>query len=261
MAPDSLNCDTLMTSHLHSTQIRQIASVHQQEMTPNKTRLSSSTATELLPRQRWSSAFVRKNKCSYCENPESTWDQTASRTHPAPGSVFLQRTSCFTLSALSSSTLLSKVTYSNSHIYGANQHIRSNLGFSVLHKDTSTCRPGESNHQPSDNKTLPLPLNQRCPNCKCVHFYVFITFVFAGLLCEYTDRQTDRQTDTHTHTHTVKQTASKVKLCDSSSPDWSILSHSYSVVHTQAVLLDDTQQSIPERVDRCFLSSSGAEIR
>ena len=34
---------------------------------------------------------------------------------------------------------------------GANQHIRSSLGFSTLPKDTSTCRPGESNQRPSDN--------------------------------------------------------------------------------------------------------------
>ena len=39
---------------------------------------------------------------------------------------------------------------------GADQHIRSSLGFSV--KDTLTCRPRESNQQPSDNKTLDLPL-------------------------------------------------------------------------------------------------------
>ena len=40
---------------------------------------------------------------------------------------------------------------------GANQHIGSSLGFSVLPKDTLTCIPwdgGESNQQPSDNKML-----------------------------------------------------------------------------------------------------------
>ena len=36
---------------------------------------------------------------------------------------------------------------------GANQHIRSSLGFSMLHKDTLACRPGESNQQPSSNKS------------------------------------------------------------------------------------------------------------
>ena len=40
---------------------------------------------------------------------------------------------------------------------GADQHIRSSLGFSILPKDTSTCRPGESNQQPSNNNTLILP--------------------------------------------------------------------------------------------------------
>ena len=32
---------------------------------------------------------------------------------------------------------------------GADQHGRSSLGFSILPKDTLTCRPGESNPQPS----------------------------------------------------------------------------------------------------------------
>ena len=51
---------------------------------------------------------------------------------------------------------LSKATYSNSHIHilhtamqGADQHIRSILGFSVLPKDTLTRRPGELNQQTS----------------------------------------------------------------------------------------------------------------
>ena len=60
----------------------------------------------------------------------------------------------------------SKATYSTSYciyIYtltavatmqGADQHIRSSLGFSILPKDTLTCRPGKPNQQPSDNKTL-----------------------------------------------------------------------------------------------------------
>ena len=46
---------------------------------------------------------------------------------------------------------------------GANQHIRSRLGFSILPKDTSTCRPRESNQRPSDNKTLAPPLSDSRP--------------------------------------------------------------------------------------------------
>ena len=42
---------------------------------------------------------------------------------------------------------------------GANQHIRSSLGFSILPKDTLTCTPGETNQRPSHNKTLALPLS------------------------------------------------------------------------------------------------------
>ena len=42
---------------------------------------------------------------------------------------------------------------------GANQHISSSLGLSILPKDTATCRPGELNQQPSDNNTLALPLS------------------------------------------------------------------------------------------------------
>ena len=40
---------------------------------------------------------------------------------------------------------------------GANQHILSSLGFSILDKD----RPGESNQRPSDNNTLAPPLSPR----------------------------------------------------------------------------------------------------
>ena len=40
-------------------------------------------------------------------------------------------------------TLFSKATYISSYTDAI--HIRSSLGFSVLPKDTSTCRPGESN--------------------------------------------------------------------------------------------------------------------
>ena len=46
---------------------------------------------------------------------------------------------------------------------GANQHIRSSLEFSNLTKDTSTCKPGESNQRPSNNKTLALTLSHRRP--------------------------------------------------------------------------------------------------
>ena len=42
----------------------------------------------------------------------------------------------------------------------ADQHIKSSLGFSLLPKDTSTCRPGELNQRPSDNKMLALPQRQ-----------------------------------------------------------------------------------------------------
>ena len=40
---------------------------------------------------------------------------------------------------------------------GADLYIRSSYGFSILPKDTSKCRPGESNQQSSDNKTLAEP--------------------------------------------------------------------------------------------------------
>ena len=44
-------------------------------------------------------------------------------------------------------------------VQGADMHIRSSLGFSILPKDTSTGRPGELNQRTSSNKTLALPLN------------------------------------------------------------------------------------------------------
>ena len=65
-------------------------------------------------------------------------------------------------------TPLSEVTYSNSYTEGGgcharcvNQHIRSSWGFSILPKDTLTCRPGESNQRPSNKKTLALSLSHR----------------------------------------------------------------------------------------------------
>ena len=42
---------------------------------------------------------------------------------------------------------------------GANKHIRSNLGFSILPKDNLTYRPGELNQQLSNNKMLALSLS------------------------------------------------------------------------------------------------------
>ena len=57
---------------------------------------------------------------------------------------------------------------------GADQYIRSSLGFSILPKDTSTCRPGESNQWPSDYKKLALRLSHRHPTaayrCKYCNF-------------------------------------------------------------------------------------------
>ena len=64
--------------------------------------------------------------------------------------------------------LLSKTVYTDSYIQtlvagtamqGASEHVRSSLGFSILLKDISMCRRGESNKQPSDKKTLALPLS------------------------------------------------------------------------------------------------------
>ena len=39
------------------------------------------------------------------------------------------------------------------------QNTRSSLGLGIWSKDTSTCRPGESNQRPSDKKTLALLLS------------------------------------------------------------------------------------------------------
>ena len=44
-------------------------------------------------------------------------------------------------------------------LQGAEEHISVSLGFSIFPKDTSTCRPGESNQRPSDNKMLAVRLN------------------------------------------------------------------------------------------------------
>ena len=45
-------------------------------------------------------------------------------------------------------------------IQGADQHIRSSLGFRILPKNILTWRPGESNQQASNKKTLALPLRR-----------------------------------------------------------------------------------------------------
>ena len=76
--------------------------------------------------------------------------------------------------------LLLKATHSNSFIHtrtvaaamqGADQHITSSFGFSILPKDTSTCRPGESNQQ---NLISWISL-----------FLVFMMSVMMGLLCQH----------------------------------------------------------------------------
>lgn len=58
---------------------------------------------------------------------------------------------------------------------GANLHIRSSLGFSILPKDTSTWRPGESIQRTSDNKMLALSLS---PSCTTQHMCAVICSVF-----------------------------------------------------------------------------------
>ena len=50
---------------------------------------------------------------------------------------------------------------------GADQH--SSVGFSsILPKDISSCRPGGSNQQPSNNKTLALPLRRSRKGFLCL---------------------------------------------------------------------------------------------
>ena len=48
-------------------------------------------------------------------------------------------------------------------------HAKCSLGFSVLPNGTSTCRLGESNPQPSDDKMLVLPLIHSCPKLELKH--------------------------------------------------------------------------------------------
>ena len=68
----------------------------------------------------------------------------------------------FTFRVYKSRGFFSKATYSNYYLHsylltlaaviqGANQHIRISLRFSILPKDTSTCRIGEMTQQLSDN--------------------------------------------------------------------------------------------------------------
>ena len=59
---------------------------------------------------------------------------------------------------------------------GANQHIRSSLGFSILPKDTSTYRQGESDQQPS-NKDYYYFLRY-CKDGK-QYIYVYIYFLLS----------------------------------------------------------------------------------
>ena len=81
---------------------------------------------------------------------------------------------------------------------GADKHIKSSLGHSILPKDTSTCRPGESNQRPSNNNchlyavvfllsviceddpheryaTLPLIIVQRVCECSSETFWPHFT--------------------------------------------------------------------------------------
>ena len=76
---------------------------------------------------------------------------------------------------------LSKATYSNSYIHtlmamaamqGADQCIRSSLGFSILPKDTSTWRPGESNQQPSDNMLAQPLSHSHFTSVKSFHYFL-----------------------------------------------------------------------------------------
>ena len=63
-----------------------------------------------------------------------------------------------------------KLSFANFFLFGCwykinkavyDQHIRSSPRFSILPKDTLTCRPGKSNQRPSDNKTLALALGHK----------------------------------------------------------------------------------------------------
>ena len=70
---------------------------------------------------------------------------------------------------------------------GADQHNRSSLGFSILHKDTSTCRLGESNQWPSNNKTLAL-FSSYYFACLRNWLIVFCVTVLCEICCQRHDR-------------------------------------------------------------------------
>ena len=60
------------------------------------------------------------------------------------------------------------------------------MGFSILPKDTSTCRQGELNHQPTSNKTLALALSHSRP--LFVHSFYLIHFACINVeltCCKY----------------------------------------------------------------------------
>ena len=70
---------------------------------------------------------------------------------------------------------------------GADQHIRSSLGFRILPKDTLTCRPGRENQRPSNNKALALPLSYslyyQVTRCELHLLYLFLTSNVILLFC------------------------------------------------------------------------------
>ena len=62
----------------------------------------------------------------------------------------------------------------------ANQHIRSSLGFMILPKGTSTCRPGESFQQPSEDAgSTPEPQ----PPLYCLKYLVRVKPSLPQLMC------------------------------------------------------------------------------
>ena len=56
---------------------------------------------------------------------------------------------------------------------GADQN--SSLGFSILPKDISKCRPGELNRQPSINNILALPLSHNHISCNNLTIFNILT--------------------------------------------------------------------------------------
>ena len=61
------------------------------------------------------------------------------------------------------------------------------LGFNILPKDILTSRPGESNHQPSNNKTLALPLSHSRPPSQNTLRHVDKTLSSLWSLCDALD--------------------------------------------------------------------------